>query len=121
MRGQRGEGKLGLFIWLIIFAAGVFVAVRTIPVKIAVYEFNDFCEKETRIAATRQAQPDHGRLLNSILEKAEELQIPLDKKQIKIKATQAKVFTDVKYQVSVDLEFYTWVWEYDQHYESIRM
>lgn len=121
MRGERGEGKLGLFIWLILFGAGIFFAVRTIPAKIAVYEFTDFCEKETRIIATRAGRLDEAKFVQSILEKAEELQIPVSKKQVKVRTTQGKVYADISFEMSVDLEVYTWVWRYDEHYESLRM
>lgn len=122
MRGQRGEGKLGLLFWLLFFGAGLYFAVQTIPVKIAVYEFNDFLEKETRFHVTRSSgQFSPAALQKAILEKAEELEIPLDKKQITIKRRGKKVHTDVNYSVTVDLSVYEWVWRYQQHYENYRM
>jgi len=117
---ERGNGKLGVLVWLLLVAGSVFFAVRTIPAKVAAYEFNDFCEQEVRVAATRGRFSEKA-LVKSILEKAEEVGIPLDRKQVRVRTRQKKIEVDITYEVPIDLEVYTWVWKYDQHYESLRL
>ncbi len=120
MSNERGNGKLGVLVWLLVVGAAVFFAVRTIPAKVAAYEFNDFCEQEVRRAATR-GQFSEKVLLESILEKADEVGIEVDRKQIVIRNRTRKIEVDISYELPIDLEVYTWVWTYRRHYESLRL
>ena len=122
MRGERGEGRLGVFVWLAIFGAAIFFAVKAVPAKIAVYEFNDFCEQEIRMTATRGSNRISAEeIRKKILDKAAELEIPIDKKQVKIQKQRNKITAQVEYQMTVDLAVYQWVWDYNEKYESMRM
>ena len=122
MRGERGEGRLGVFVWLAIFASAIFFAVKTVPVKVAVYEFNDYCEQEIRMTATRgSSRISAEEIRKKILDKALELEIPLDKQQVKIQKQRNKITAQVDFQVTIDLAVYQWVWDYKEKYESIRM
>lgn len=121
MRNQRGNGKLGVFIWIAIMAAGIFAAVRIIPVKVNIYEFHDYCEKEARFSATRGGHFDAVKLKKKVLDKAAELGLPLDKKQVTVKRSKSSVKVKVKHEVAVDLAVYTWIWSYDETFESMRM
>lgn len=121
MTGQRGEGRLGVFIWLLIFGAGIFFAVRTVPAKVAVYEFHDFIEQETRFAATRGSGAREAKLFQEILDKAQELELPVTKENLKLKSNSRSIKVHVNYQVPVDLAVYEWVWRYDKEFESLKM
>ena len=122
MRGERGEGRLGVIVWIAIFGAAVFFAVKTVPAKVAVYEFNDFCEQEIRMTATRgSSRVSAEQIRKRILEKAASLDIPLDKKQVKIQKQRKVISAQVEYQMTVDLGVYEWVWDYNEKFESIRM
>ena len=121
MRNERGNGRLGVIIWLAVTAAAIFAAAQIIPAQIAVYEFHDFCEQRARFAATRGGRFDAKKLTKEIMDKAEELGLPVDKKKIKVKRTKNAVKVDVQHSVDVDLAIYTWTWDYDEHYESFRM
>ncbi len=121
MRNQRGNGRLGVIIWLALMGSAVFAAVRIIPVKVAVYEFHDFCEQRTRFAATRGGRFNAEKMIKEILDKAKDVEIPLNKKQIKLKRTRNAITLKVRHEVEVDLAVYTWVWKYDEKYESFRM
>ena len=120
MSSERGNGRLGVLVWLFVVAGAVFFAVRTIPAKVAAYEFNDFCEQEVRVAATR-GRFSEKKLVRSILEKADEVGIPIDRKQVRVRVRPKKIEVDIAYELPVDLEVYTWVWKYRQHYESLKM
>ncbi|MDQ7006649.1 MAG: hypothetical protein Q9Q40_05415 [Acidobacteriota bacterium] len=121
MYDQRGNGRLGVIVWIALMATGVFAAVRIIPAKVAVYEFHDYCESQARFAATRGGRWDEAALRKRILDKAEELGLPLDKKKVKIKRSRSSVTVKVQHKVEVDLGFYQWVWDFDETYESLRM
>jgi len=117
--GQRGSGRLGVLIWLAVMGAAVFTGVRAIPVRVAVYEFHDYVDEQVRFAAAA-AHPDERKLERRILEKAHELGLPLDKKQVEVKIRKNEVKARVRHEVTVDLEVTKWTWKYDETFSHTR-
>jgi len=107
---QRGEGRVGLLIALVILGTAIFVGVKIIPVRVTAYEFKDFIQQECRWAAVRQADEEVER---RILSKAQELEIPLDKKNLKIKRTKSEMIISCSYQQPIDLKLPTYVYTFD--------
>lgn len=120
MSREKGSGRLGVVIWLGILGAAVFAAVQIIPAKVAVYEFHDFIETEGRFMAT-SSRFEAAKLHESIVEKAEELDLPLDPEKVSIKRSGKHVKVRVQHSVDVDLAVYTWVWRYDKKTEHLIM
>ena len=82
--GQRGEGRIGLLLSLAVLGVGIFLGVKIIPVRIAAYEFSDFLQQECRYAAVRTVDE---KVRQRILDKALELEIPLQKKNLTVQRT----------------------------------
>ncbi|RMG48727.1 MAG: hypothetical protein D6718_01425 [Acidobacteria bacterium] len=120
MRTERGSGRLGLFIWILMMAAGIFVASRTIPVRIAVMKLHDFADEQTRYVAVTHRGGEQ-RLIKEVLDKAHELGIPLERKQLRFENLKNVVRLHMTHDVSIDLEFYTWTWHYDKTFEHIKL
>ncbi|UCF67474.1 MAG: hypothetical protein JSV80_17175 [Acidobacteriota bacterium] len=120
MRGESGRGKVGLFIWIGIMAAAVFVAYRTVPVRVAVMKLHDFADEQTRFAAVT-GRYDERKLVHDIVQRAHELGLPLNPKQIKIEERPNVFRLLLKHEVSVNLELYMWNWRYDEAFEHIRL
>lgn len=120
MNRERGSGRLGVIIWIAIMGAAVFAAAQIIPMKIAVYEFHDYVENESRFMATR-GRFDPSGLEKSILEKADELGLPLDPKQVDVQHRGKRINVHVQHSVEVDLTVYKWVWQYDKEFENLAM
>lgn len=113
-RGQSGQGKFGCFLWLLLLAAAVMVAYRMVPVKIRSAEFYDFIVEQAKFSARRP--PDQIR--RTILKRAKELDIPLEPKNLRVEKRGDRIIIDCQYVISVDLPFYTYVWEF--HHELDR-
>ncbi len=120
MRNQRGEGKLGVILWLAIIGSGIFAAVRIVPAKVAVTELHDFADTQVQSAGTAM-RLDEGHLLDTIVDKARELNLPLEKKQMKFEVGTNDVRLRMVHQVTVDLAVYEWVWNYDLTFTHLRM
>jgi hypothetical protein len=119
VRSERGAGRIGVFIWLVLMAIAIFIAARTIPVRLHVLEFHDYVDEQTRYAAaSRNLTENEVRL--SILEKARELELPLDPKQLRYDKKKNEIIVRVKHAVTVDLEVYEWTWAYDRQFEHVR-
>ena len=83
---------------------------KFLPVKIAAYQFKDFLEQETRMAAVRR---DDKQVFKRIIDKAEELEIPLDRKGLDVRRTQREMIITARYEQAIDLKVTTYVYRFD--------
>ena len=109
-RGERGEGRAGFLIAVIIVGIAVFAGVKIIPVRIAAYEFRDTLREECRYAAVRG---DDATVKQRILEKAEELEIPLSQENLKLHRTRSEMIISASYKQPIDLKVTTYVYTFD--------
>jgi len=107
--GERGEGRLGLLIAVAVVAIGIFLAVKIIPVRIAAYEFRDYIEEECRFAAVRKSD---GEVRERIIQKAEDLEIPLDPKKLQMKRYSGEMIIKANYEQPIDLSVTTYVFKF---------
>lgn len=108
-KGERGEGKVGVLIAIVVVAIGIFLGVKIIPVRIAAYEFQDFVEQECRYAAVRKSDQA---VRKRIIEKARELEIPLDPKKLKLDRTRSEMIIRASYEQPIDLKVTTYVYKF---------
>jgi hypothetical protein len=107
--GERGEGRLGLLIALAVVGVGAFLGVKIIPVKISAYEFRDFVEQECRHAALTK---DDKKIAKAIMEKADDLELPLDRKNLKLRRTTSEMIIEASFQMPIDLKLTTYDFKY---------
>ncbi|MDX1390029.1 MAG: hypothetical protein R3344_12610 [Acidobacteriota bacterium] len=108
--GQSGEGRIGALIALAVVGIAIFLGVKIIPVRVAAYEFRDFVEQECRYAAVRKHDDQ---VRQRIIDKAEELRIPLDPKRLKLERTRSEMIISASFEQPIDLKVYTYVYEYE--------
>jgi hypothetical protein len=107
---ESGEGRIGLFISLALLGAGIFLAVKIIPVRVNAYEFRDFIQEECRFAATRSHDEE---IYKRILAKAQDLRLPLDKKNLHMERTMHEMVISASYEQVVDLKVTKYVYKFD--------
>jgi hypothetical protein len=108
--GERGEGRVGALIALAVVGIAIFLGVKIVPVRVAAYEFRDFVEQECRYAAVRKHDDQ---VRKRILDKAEELEIPLDPKRLKLERTRSEMIISASFEQPIDLKVYTYVYKYE--------
>ena len=106
---QRGEGRIGFLIALIVVGVAIFVGMKVIPVRITAYEFRDTLREEARYGAVRD---DDATVVKRILQKAEELEIPLSKKNLEVKRTTGEMIIRARYEQPIDLKVTTYVYKF---------
>lgn len=109
--GERGEGRIGLLFSLVVLGIGIFLGVKIIPVRVAAYEFGDFVQQECRFAAVRTQDAE---VAKRILEKAQELEIPMKKKDLSVQRTTTEMVITVSYEQPIDLKVTTYTYRYHQ-------
>ena len=111
---QRGEGKLGCVMGLLILVAAVFVAYKMIPIKVRATEFRDAVNDAARSAS---GQPTDS-IKNKLAYKAVQLRLPIGEKDIKIDRRSDYITIEVEYTVPVEFPGYTFQWKFNPKAEN---
>lgn len=106
---RHGQGKLGCVLWLLVLLAVVGIAAKLIPIKIRSAELYDFMEEQAMFAG--RAKPDE--IKKRILRRAEELELPLKKKNLSVERRAGRVRMRATYTVPVELPGYTFEWAFE--------
>jgi hypothetical protein len=107
---EKGEGRVGFLIALVIAGLAVFLGMKIIPVRIDAYEFRDFLREEARYAAVRY---DDAIVANRIMARAKEMGIPLNPKNLTLTRTTGEMIITAKYEQPIDLKVTTYVYKFD--------
>jgi hypothetical protein len=113
--GERGEGKVGMIVAVAVIAAAVFAGSQYIPVRVTAYEFKDYIDQETRTGSLRR---DAEEVRQRILEKAEELELPLEKKHLEVKKTRSEMIVRAKYDKKIDFKVYEYTYTFEHSYRA---
>jgi len=89
---------------IIVIAALFFAGSQYFPAYFAAFQFNDFVRQEVKYAATSRKTTDAVR--ESVLQKAGELGIPLNKKDIRITRRGPAFTIDIDYRWPIELKIY---------------
>ena len=107
---QRGEGNIGCIIWSLVLVIVVMVAWKMVPIKVATAEFHDFMDDQARVAGNfRSPEP----IRKAILNKARELDLPVDPKALKVDLTRERIKMQVEYTIPVEFPGFTYAWDFE--------
>lgn len=113
-RGERGEGRFGCLVGLVLLLAAGLIAYRMIPVKVKSADLRDTIIDEAKSAGRRGDKT----IRQAILRKAEQLELPVADDNIKIKRANNYIRIEVKYTVPVEFPGYTYNWDFRHYYEN---
>ncbi len=110
-RGIRGKGNLGCLMWLVVLALIGHVLWKVVPVKIRTSEFYDVMQEQASFGSIKSEQ----QMQYEILRRAQELQIPVNKDNLKIERSRQAVTVEAHYQITIDFfgGAYKYVWKFD--------
>ena len=110
-RGARGAANVGCIVWLIILGFVSYVLYKVVPVKIATSEFYDTMQEQASFGSIK----DPKFIEYEILKKAEELQLPIKKDQLKITKAREAITVECHYEITIDFfgGVYKYVWKFD--------
>ena len=114
-RTQRGDVPVGCLIGFAVAVIIGLIAIRTVPVIMAVGEF----DKEVKAQAERAGLPQHDDkyIRKQLLLHAEMNNIPINAKSIWIKRAAARIKIRVSYDIPIEFPGYTYIW-HKEHYED---
>ena len=109
--GERGEGRMGMIISLLLVIVIIYLGVKYVPVMINAYSFRDFIEEEARYAAIRKSDDD---IRDRIYQKARDLTLPVEKASIKIQRSRHEVTISINYTVPIETPAFTHDWKFQE-------
>jgi hypothetical protein len=103
-RAQRGEGKFKAIAFTAVLVFGIFAAFKLLPPYIAEYQLSDKMQDQARFAVVNRYSEEQIR--ETIFKEAQDLEIPIQKDQIRVLASTSVVRISVDYTVPIDLLVY---------------
>ena len=113
-RWERGEGRFGCLVGLVLLLIAGLIAYRMIPVKVKTADLRDTVVDESKSAGRHNDKV----IRANILHKAEQLELPVATEDIKIKRTSSYIRIEVKYTVPVEFPGYTYNWSFRHNAEN---
>ncbi len=107
---QAGEGIAGCALWAVILGIAVLIVIKIVPVKVQSAELKDFMLEQAKFAG-RRANAD--RIKKAILDKADELGLPVTKEDVSVRLSGGRIRMRCTYVVPVDLVVHTYMWKFD--------
>jgi len=116
--GEHGGSKVNLLITLLIMGAMAFTAVKIVPVYVANYQFQDSIESESRFALTGYPKKSADDVRDDIWKKAQDLDIPAKKEDIRVAVANGSVEIALDYSVPIDLAVYQFTLQFHPHADN---
>lgn len=110
-RTERGEGNIGCILWLLALGLALLIAWKAVPVKIQSAELYDFMDELAKFRAERTPTEE---LEKQIVDRAKQLGIPLDKRNVRVERRADRIFIEVEYTIPVEFPGYTYPWHFRQ-------
>jgi predicted component of viral defense system (DUF524 family) len=89
----------------------ILIAWKAVPVKIQSSELYDYMDELAKFRSERTPPEE---LEKMIMDRAKQLQIPLEKKDVRVERNGDRVFMEVDYTVPVDILGMTYHWHFHQ-------
>lgn len=114
-RYQRGDVPVGCLVGGFVALIVTLIAIKVAPIMVNVGEL----DKQIGVYADRANRREYNdkRIERAILAKAESLDLPVTKKDIKIQRTSNRIKITVKYNVRIEFPGYTYVWHKEHFHE----
>jgi len=110
---QAGDSKVGCILWSLLLLVAGMIAWKAIPVKMASSELYDFMVEQAKWGATTPPEA----IAKGIVEKARELGLPLDPKNVKVGRYGDKLRMRATYTVPLEFPGKTYHWDFDLQVE----
>lgn len=102
---DSGASRIKTVISILFLIFVIYAGIKIIPIYVNNYELDDYIREQTPYWLTQRARPEF--IQKSILDKAQDLGLPITADQVKVEAPGSIVTVNIDYTVPVDLIVYT--------------
>jgi len=113
-RRERGEGQFGCLFGIVVLLIACLIAYKMVPVKVKAADMRDTVVDEAKSAG----QHKDGVIMQNILRKADELDLPITEDNVEIQRGNSTIQIEVEYTVPVEFPGYTYQWSFHHKAES---
>jgi len=118
-RGNRGKSNIGAFLALLVFVGGIYLGMKFIPIRASAYQFDDTVREQVVYAGARRRKMSDQEVMRNLMERAEELRLPIGKRNVRITRRTKSIRIQVAYRVPIELPFdYTYDWTFISDHEG---
>ena len=107
---QRGEGRVGLVIALIVLGVAIFAGTKFVPVYVAAYDLKDTIRREAQGAALKTDE----QIRKTILAKGAELDLPIGRDNIEASRSNTKFTLRVRFTKDLDMALFIYKFRFDE-------
>jgi hypothetical protein len=112
--GEAGRGGLGALLALAVVVAAIYGGMKFIPVRAASFQLDDTVREQIVFAGARRLRLGDNEVLRNILERAEDLGLPVNRRGVAIMRRRGSIQIRVVYTVPIDLLFnYSYRWRFE--------
>jgi hypothetical protein len=111
MKNNRGSGKLGCLIWLVILVAGMYVGYNFGTAQWAYLSMKEDIHEVARAAASQRALNIEN-VQQEIVTLGEKLGISIAAEDVKVENRENEIVIDVYWEVEFNFPFYTYYQDY---------
>ncbi len=112
--GEAGRGRLGALLGLAVVVAAIYAGMKFVPVHAAGFQLDDTVREQVVYAGARRRRMGDDEILRNIMERAEELGLPINRRNIAIVRPRGSIRIRVVYTVPIELLFdYTYAWRFE--------
>jgi hypothetical protein len=116
-KGEWGEGKTGCIFGLLIILSLGYLAYKFIPPIVNNYQFQDAVDELASFSliknpANRSMSPSAA-LIADILKKAQEMDIPIVKEDVKVRVAEDHIEVNISYLVPISLPGYIYNYQFE--------
>lgn len=99
LRKQTGEIQIGAIFWIVLLIAGAVYGKEYVPLKIATMQLKDYAEELCQLSPRGTAEEYR----DAIFSRATQLDLPVEKKDIKITKSLKRAVIEIEFQATLDL------------------
>ncbi len=114
-RWQRGEGMFGLLIGLGLLFVAVTAGIKIIPLHIRGAEMFDAMNEAANFGGLKPVD----KLRDELLMKAQEIRVPVKPQDVNVIRNGGYINVQVKYQETVEVFTYSYVYNFDKKVEKL--
>jgi len=110
-RAERGKTSFGCIVWVVIVALVSYFLYKVVPVKVATSTFHDVMTEQASFGSIKGVP----QIEYEILRRAQELEIPVTKENLKITKVRESIKIEAHYTITIDFfgGAYKYVWKFD--------
>ncbi|MCZ6778267.1 MAG: hypothetical protein V3U86_03570 [Acidobacteriota bacterium] len=112
-RLEAGAGRVGFMVTLTLFCIFIYLGIKFVPIYVNAYIFEDTLREEARFAAVSRNLSE-AQLVNRVVGKAVDLELPISKQNVKVHRTHGRIEIHATYMVPVETVFFTYNWDFSQ-------